>query len=242
MKIRFIGTGNITAIENNACYLIDDHILIDCGNGNVKTLGQYGYEVNDIDTLVITHLHGDHFLDLPFLIMQRCFTGADNSLKIYCPKHTEEAVDSVMKIAYDDVKDFDSIKKKANIEFVEIDDGALFKEDGLRLFFRNVAHGDCDDAYGFILNIGNSSIGFSGDSAYCEAVEDIVSNSDVSVLDMSFSKGGRGHMGIDNVCEIIDKYHKPVYATHMSKESRAIAETIDNELLIVTKDGQEAVI
>ncbi|MBR3351006.1 MAG: hypothetical protein IKG35_02680, partial [Erysipelotrichaceae bacterium] len=61
---------------------------------------------------------------------------------------------------------------------------------------------------------------------------------DISVLDMSFTQGGRQHMGEDNILHLIDTYHKPVYATHMSTTSRKHAQTADNDLLTVTKDGQ----
>ena len=38
MKIKTVGTGNIYVADRSACTLIDDHILVDCGNGIVKTL------------------------------------------------------------------------------------------------------------------------------------------------------------------------------------------------------------
>lgn len=37
MKLQMIGTGAIGAKERSACSLIDEKILIDCGNGNIKT-------------------------------------------------------------------------------------------------------------------------------------------------------------------------------------------------------------
>ena len=58
-----IGTGAISVKQRSACSLVDDKILIDCGNGIVKTLLEQDVNINKIDTLLITHLHGDHFLD-----------------------------------------------------------------------------------------------------------------------------------------------------------------------------------
>ena len=69
MKIKMIGTGSVSAIENNSSCLVDDKILIDCGNGIFKALLKQNISINDLDTLLITHIHGDHFLDLPFLIL-----------------------------------------------------------------------------------------------------------------------------------------------------------------------------
>lgn len=87
-----IGTGAISVKQRSACTLIDNKILVDCGNGIVKTMLEQNIDINKIDTLLITHLHGDHFLDIPFLIMQRNFSNSENELHIYCPKGTKESV------------------------------------------------------------------------------------------------------------------------------------------------------
>ena len=240
MKLKFIGTGNITAIENSASYLIDDHVLVDCGNGIVKAVGQAGHEVNDIDLLVITHLHGDHFLDIPFLIMKRCFTGADNELKILCPKGTRKAVDDLMVLAYPDVFDFPAILLGAHAEFVEYETESSSHEYGkYTINTYPVAHGAFEDAYGLTISDRKSTIGFSGDSAYCDSIDTIVENSDVSVLDMSFVKGGYEHMGLDTMDIIVNKFRKPIYATHMSKASREKGCQINLAFLHVPEDGDE---
>ena len=67
MKIQFIGTGSIGAFQSSACTLLDDEILVDMPNGAVKKLKQFGIDINKIKSVLITHLHGDHFLDIPFL-------------------------------------------------------------------------------------------------------------------------------------------------------------------------------
>ena len=92
MKIKMIGTGAISVKDRSSCCLIDERIMVDCGNGIVKTLLEQNVDINNIDTLLITHLHGDHFLDLPFLIMQRNFFSANNDLNIYCPNGTEKVI------------------------------------------------------------------------------------------------------------------------------------------------------
>lgn len=41
MKIKMIGTGSIGATAFSSCSLIDDNILIDLGNGNVKHMKEF---------------------------------------------------------------------------------------------------------------------------------------------------------------------------------------------------------
>ena len=61
MKINIIGSGSIGSGVMSASYLIDDHILVDVPNGVIKYLKHLNYDILHIDTILITHLHGDHF-------------------------------------------------------------------------------------------------------------------------------------------------------------------------------------
>ena len=71
MKINFIGTGSIGAKQMSASALIDEEILIDMPNGVVKKIKQLNYDVSKIKVILITHLHGDHFLDIPFFMLEK---------------------------------------------------------------------------------------------------------------------------------------------------------------------------
>lgn len=61
MKINIIGSGSIGADAMSASCLIDEHILVDVPNGIIKHLKNLNYDILKIDTIIITHLHGDHF-------------------------------------------------------------------------------------------------------------------------------------------------------------------------------------
>lgn len=122
MKLQMIGTGAIGVKERSACSLIDEKILIDCGNGNIKTLAQQGVNVINIEVVFITHLHGDHFLDLPFLILQRIFNDPKKCLKIYSPKGTEKMVEQIYDLCLvDKPLTYRNMKEKAKVEFYEFE-------------------------------------------------------------------------------------------------------------------------
>ena len=71
MKIRVLGKSPSWQDVDGACsgYLIEDgdfHLLLDCGNGVFSKLRRFCDYV-DVDAVLISHLHADHFLDLvPF--------------------------------------------------------------------------------------------------------------------------------------------------------------------------------
>ena len=241
MKIHLVGTGSIGAEERSASTLIDDKILIDCGNGIIKTLKQQGKKVDDIKVILITHLHGDHFFDLPFLILDRFFQGVTEELKIYCPMGTEERIKQLMKLAFenDNYEERKAQTKMNFIEFEELQNKEVF--DGYFVTSKPVKHGKIKPAYGFIVKHDGKAVGFSGDSSYCDAINEIVENSDISVLDMSGREGNPSHMGIDDIEKICNKYRKKIIATHMQTKTREIAQEKNINGLIIPRDGDEII-
>lgn len=68
MKIQLIGTGTIPDITNSASVLINDHILFDIPNGNLKAMIRQNIDILKIDMVIISHTHADHCFDMPFLL------------------------------------------------------------------------------------------------------------------------------------------------------------------------------
>ena len=96
MEINIIGSGSIGATDMSASTLIDKKILIDVPNGIVKHIKKLGYNTGEIESILITHLHGDHFFDIPFFMFDRYFQKNDNLVCIYCPKGTKEKVQLIL--------------------------------------------------------------------------------------------------------------------------------------------------
>lgn len=96
-------------------------------------------------------------------------------------------------------------------------------------------------AFGYIVHKDDKKVGFSGDSMYCPAIDKIVKDSDISILDMSLkSEGNQSHMGYLNIKSICNKYKdKVIIATHMHNSARQVA--LDNpiENLIIPKENQK---
>lgn len=68
MKVKLIGTGAIYTKYNSACTLLNDDLIVDAPNGTLKQLLKMGLDPAIINTIVITHMHGDHTADIPFLL------------------------------------------------------------------------------------------------------------------------------------------------------------------------------
>ena len=68
MRITVLGKSPSWQDADGACsgYLVEEdgyHLLLDCGNGVFSKLRRF-VDYVDVDAVVISHLHADHFLDL----------------------------------------------------------------------------------------------------------------------------------------------------------------------------------
>ena len=239
MNIELIGTGSIGAVQMSASALIENKILIDLPNGIVKRLKQTGHNILDIETCLITHLHGDHFFDIPFFMFEKYFKKATNITKIICPKGTKDKTKTLFDIGYPG--EWDKVSKLAYVEFIEFEE--LNKEkitDELYVTSKIVEHGKFKPAYGYIVNIKGKNIGFSGDSKLCDNIFDIVEKSEISILDMSVTEiKTNAHMSLYDIKEICKKYkNKIIVATHMHDYTREKAREEKIENLIIPEDGQ----
>ena len=92
MKITLLGTGTPTPSlkRQSSGYLIEvggDLIVMDHGPGAHHRLLESGRRASDVSHCFISHLHYDHCLDYPRLVLQRWDMGADRiaDLKVYGP-------------------------------------------------------------------------------------------------------------------------------------------------------------
>ncbi len=89
--LQVLGSGGPEINDGRASsgYLIwlDGHarILVDMGSGSHSNFEQSQAALNDLDVVLLTHLHADHSNDLPALIKSSFFTRRDRDLPIYGP-------------------------------------------------------------------------------------------------------------------------------------------------------------
>src|SRR5690242_10684844 len=78
MKVTFLGSGDAFGSGGrfNTCFFVETgsgNFLIDCGASSLIAIRKFGVDPNTISTIFISHLHGDHFGGLPFLLLDAQF-------------------------------------------------------------------------------------------------------------------------------------------------------------------------
>jgi len=89
--VTFIGTAASvpTAARGTAATLISrggERWLVDCGEGTQRQLLRSGLGLVDLDVLLITHPHGDHYLGLPGLLKTYGLRGRERPLRLVGPR------------------------------------------------------------------------------------------------------------------------------------------------------------
>lgn len=74
-------------------------ILIDCGEGTQTVLKQHRVKYSHIDTILLTHLHGDHICGLAGLLLTFGLMERTEPLKIYGPLGTDAVLRAVGVLA-----------------------------------------------------------------------------------------------------------------------------------------------
>ena len=233
-RIRLIGTGNILSASNNASVLMDDALLIDCGNGVVKAMLKQGIDLGRIEALLVTHLHGDHFSDVLELIMCRAFAGVDRKLDIYGPEGLEEAVYELCRICFADICDeFSNLVDRAKVNFKSFDELEDIK--GYDVEAYKMLHNGMS-AYGYLIKKDGLAVAVSGDTGRCDNLDAMIERCDVAILEMTGIEENESHLCVNDIKYYEDRYKKDIIVTHMSDKAKEMANTMEHRFL-VPEDG-----
>ncbi len=77
----------------------EEHFLIDCGEGTQERLRQAGINPHRIRHILISHLHGDHYLGLMGLISSMHLNGREKPLAVHGPQELEEIIRLQMRVS-----------------------------------------------------------------------------------------------------------------------------------------------
>src|SRR4029434_8411840 len=125
MRVRFLGSGDAFGSGGRlqTCILMESGMfscLIDCGASSLIALKRAAVDPNDIDTILVTHLHGDHFGGIPFLLLDGQFSRRWRRLLIVAPPGLTDRVIQAMEVLFPGSS---RAQRKFETEFVELAQG-----------------------------------------------------------------------------------------------------------------------
>lgn len=128
LLVTFLGTAASvpTKARGTAATLIargGERWLVDCGEGTQRQLLRSGLGLVDLDLILITHLHGDHFLGLPGIIKTFGLRGRERPLRIVGPRGLRDLFDRLGGVI--GRPPYPLLLEEAGAEVVHETDGAI---------------------------------------------------------------------------------------------------------------------
>lgn len=161
-------------VQTSFALIVDGAIyMIDCGSGAherlVQACAKYGDGLSSIDMhhLFLTHLHPDHTVDLPSILIAPQVIGRDERLQVYGPKGTGRMVELIYEayqIGTNELRDHGPrVTGKFASDVIEFEAGIIFKDERIEIEAIRVDHGNLD-AFAFRVVTADKTIFFSGDT------------------------------------------------------------------------------
>lgn len=237
MKIKILGTGTSIPSLNrlSSSYLVSvngKNILIDIGPSVVRRLLEFGYSINDIDAVFLTHFHVDHSVDLstflfacnygieprrkPLLILggtglKRFFNGLETIYPWIKPNYYELSLKTMYNSSYlfDDIL-IKTAKVRHNKESIAI----------------KIEH--------------KKTVVFSGDTSFSRNFIKLAYDVDLCIIECSFpERDVKGHLNLKTIEKIIKKARpKKVILSHLYPEWD-VFKGILYEPYLLAEDGME---
>lgn len=172
MELKFLGkwSSHITKGERNISFVINDSIVFDFGPHSLEALLDLDVNPAKISTVLISHMHLDHYGGVAELLWYRSINKVDSTLMILGPKGIKENTQNLLK-AFNTPENWYERYILKNTEYVE-DRGTDFIE----TFKANHIIQD----NGYRLDYNDKTIFYSGDTGYSENV--VRGSTDVDLL------------------------------------------------------------
>jgi len=210
MRITVLGKSPSWQDAGGACsgYLIEDgdaKLLLDCGNGVFSKLRER-LDYVDLDAILISHLHADHFLDvvpyayaLTYAPRQQPvpvggYPGTDNPARprLIAPTGARQCFRQVVGAWGNE----DLVENAFALE--EYDAGSTVEVGPIRARFREVPHFTTTYAINFSSSNGGGRITYGADSRPAEELVEIARDTDLLLIEATLPRpertGVRGHM------------------------------------------------
>jgi ribonuclease BN (tRNA processing enzyme) len=176
--------------------------VVDCGYGVTRQLVEAGADAHDVRTILITHNHSDHMLELGPLIYNAWAGGLREPIDVWGPPPISKIVAGFLEsVAYDiDIRIEDEgrpdLRKLVRVhEFdapiivASTGAAAVFERDGLRVSATKVRHGPITHAYAYRFDTPGRSIVLSGDTTYSPELIALAKGVDVLVHEVMHLDG-----------------------------------------------------
>jgi ribonuclease BN (tRNA processing enzyme) len=223
VTVQFLGSGD--AFGSGGRYQPCIHLrgegtslLLDCGASSLIAMKRFGTAPNDIDAIVVSHLHGDHFGGIPFFALDaQLVSRRERPLVIAGPPGIEERVTQAMEVLFPGST---GVQRKFEMRFMELADWAPVEIAGATVTAFEVVHASGAPAYALRVRAGGRTIAYSGDTEWTEALTEAARGAALFICEAYyFEKKMKFHLDYATLMQHREELDcKRIIVTHMSAD------------------------
>lgn len=210
--------------------------LVDCGSTVFPALRQHELDPTRIDAVLISHLHGDHFGGLPFLILEAQFISErTRPLTIVAPPPAQERIDELREAMFPTST---AVETDFDCKIIELPENTPTDVSELRVTGYLVSHSRGINAYGLRIEAGGKVLAFSGDTEWTPNLVELSRGADLFVCECyGYDKPTHAHLDYRTLLAHRDELDcKRMILTHMGPD---MLNALDDLEVETAHDGLE---
>ncbi|HUY48517.1 MAG TPA: MBL fold metallo-hydrolase [Streptosporangiaceae bacterium] len=155
-------------------------VLLDCGATSLSALKHLGLDPGEISAVFVSHLHGDHFGGLPFLILDGQFSRRTRPLAVAGPPGTARRLTDAMECLFPGSS---AVSRRFAVEITELSPGTASTVCGVTVRAWEASHPSGAPALLLRLNLADKTIAYTGDTAWTSAIADAAADADLLIAE-----------------------------------------------------------
>lgn len=161
-------------------------LLLDCGATTGSGLGQLGVSRDEIDTILVSHFHGDHFGGIPLLLLAALYQDERrHPLHIAGPPDIEQRVRQLAQAMGHAIEDR---AWTFPIRFQELRAGATYEVGPARVVAFETKHQIEAHPQGYRVDTGRETIAYSGDTGWFPELPRLSAGADLFICECTLHR------------------------------------------------------
>jgi ribonuclease BN (tRNA processing enzyme) len=202
-------------------------LLLDCGGSALPGIKKH-IDPMTIDAIAITHLHGDHFGGIPYLVIEQHFTGRKKPLVVGGPPSLAQRLRTAEQALYPDFFG----PTPLGFPFSTVLLGAQPTElGGARVSALPVRHVAMAEPHGLRVEVAGKVIAYSGDARWTEHLPAVSKGADLFICEATFfEREDPAHISYRQLMAHREEFEaKRIVLTHMGAETLAHLSEVELE-------------
>jgi len=241
LRLTFLGSGDAFGSGGRlqTCLCLEGpggRALLDCGATALVAMKRAGVDPSTVGWVLVTHLHGDHFGGIPFLVLDGQFGRRETPLIVAGPPGAGARVPAAMETLFPGSS---RAARRFETELMELAPRVATGVGPLTVTAFPVEHASGAPSLALRVEWGGKVVAYSGDTEWCEALAEAGRGADLFVCEAyTFERRIRYHLDHATLARHLARIGaRRVILTHLGPEmlarrADAVAECADDGLVV----------